>query len=73
MMSENPDADSTASGLLWWLQCVGRVARGLARLWPTMFMDQFLVETTRTEDLQHILAGTPATGDECSMATAAER
>jgi hypothetical protein len=60
-------------GLLWWLRCVDRVASWLARLWPTMFSYQFLVEVTRTEDLQHVLAGTLATGDECSMATARER
>ena len=45
-------------GSSWLLRMIDRVAGGLARLWPSLFGYQFLVEATRLDDVDTLLERT---------------
>ena len=45
-------------GNCWFLRTLDRIASLLARIWPSMFAYQFVVEATRLDDLEDILERT---------------
>jgi hypothetical protein len=45
-------------GASWPLRLVDSVAGGLARIWPSLFGYQFLVEATRLDDVETLLERT---------------
>ena len=57
-----PIRDMVGRGLI--LRMIDTVASGLARVWPSLFAYQILVEATRLDDVDSLLAGTLESADE---------